>query len=219
MLQIFYYIGGVITITIIYMSYYVLSHESSNILKVLQVISGFSIVILTSNIFLNSFVANRDIYQKNAKNTLEIVNRNFSNIYKLFNDTLPYTYDLYVETHPDIKFKKQSITNYQSLDTNIVFAKEINMCFFLIQSMEDFLTIGKYDETGPEVWISIFMRWLHSNKLILFWKDMKGTYSKDTQDFVDSMISNVEILKNQRNENKKIDYKELIKTVKFQFRS
>jgi len=42
------------------------------------------------------------------------------------------------------------------IDYYLVTAKETTLCIYLIQAMEDFLTIGKCDKTGPEVWISIF---------------------------------------------------------------
>lgn len=220
MIYIFYIVGCIIFISIILTSYYVLNHESANIQKIISVITGFSIIILTCNIFLNSYVANRDIYEKNAKNTLEIVNRNFLNMYKLFTDTLPYSYDLYVETHPDIKFEKQFNGAHHKLpDHYLVTAQETTVCIYLIQCMEDFLTIGMYDKTGPEVWISIFLGWLHSKKLILFWNTMKDSYSKDTQDFVKDMLIKVDILKKQRDENKIVDYTTIAKTVKYEFRT
>jgi len=219
MIILFYIFGCIILISIIFTSYYVLKNQGNNIQKVLSVITGFSIIILTCNIFLNSYVANRDIYEKNAKNTLEIVNRNFLNMYKIFSETLPYSYDLFVETHPDIHFEKLNGKHHQLPDHYLVTAKETTICIYLIQCMEDFLTIGMYDKTGPSVWISIFLGWLHSKKLNVFWNNMKDSYSEDTQEFVNNMITKVEILKKQRNENKKIDYVNVAKTVKYKFRS
>jgi len=220
MIYLFYIIGIIIFIAIIIASIYSVNHNVELLLKVLRVISGFTLIILTCNIFINTFVANRDVYEKNAKNTLEIVNRNFLNIYKLFSESLPYSFDLYVETHPDIDFSKQSNKrNHHQLDDHyLVTAKETTICIFLIQAMEDFLTIGMYDKTGPEVWISIFLGWLHSNKLIVFWNKMKDSYSIDTQYFVNDMIKKVDILKKQREQNKPVDYIAVAKSVIYKFR-
>jgi hypothetical protein len=217
-LYVFYVIGILMIFFMVYISYKVLHNRSSKLVKVLSVISGISVLIITFNLFFQTYLAHRDIYEKNAKTTLEIVNRNGLNIYKLFSDSLPYSYNLYVETHPDVKFRVDKHPEHQLKDPHLIEAHELTISTYLIQCMEDFLTIGKYDKTGSEIWITVFLGWLQSDTLVRYYYTMDDSYSIDAQEFINDMIEKAQMIKKMRSEGKEIDYYEIAKTVKYHFR-
>lgn len=86
---------------------------------------------------------------------------------------------------PDADFGMEVPGKYDLVKRNQL---EVYYSLRVFQSMEDFLTTGKYDSTGKDVWVNNYLMWMQSPILRNYWRKLSFNYSKDTREFVGKII-------------------------------
>ncbi|MGX7667255.1 hypothetical protein [Flavobacterium pedocola] len=200
----------VIIIFIIIILIYLIGYELIRRLEVtvdkkyelsLRLLASLSFFLIIYNIYVSIRSSNRIEENRISYNTIENIQRNWLDPQRELLQNYPEGYFLYSSMTPDADFGTAQPQKYDSTKRKQL---EVYYSLRVFQSMEDFLTTGRYDQTGENVWINNFLMWMQSPILRFYWNKLAFNYSKDTREFVGEIIKKSDTLIALRNKKGKL---------------
>lgn len=184
----------VLVITVVLIIIYIVGYELIRRLDVpiekryelsLRLMASLSFFLVIYNIYVSIRSNDRIEQNKAAYNTVQNIQHNWLDPQSELLQKYPESYFLYSSMVQDADFGVEAPQQYDPLKR-----KELEVYYSLrvFQSMEDFLTTGKYDTTGKDVWVNNYLMWMQSPILRNYWKKLSFNYSKDTREFVGQII-------------------------------
>lgn len=167
----------------------------------LRLMASLSFFLVIYNIYVSIRSNERIEENKAAYNTIENIQRNWLNPQSELLQNYPEGYFLYSSMVPDADFGVAMPQKYDAIKRKQL---EVYYSLRVFQSMEDFLTTGRYDQTGKEVWVNNFLMWMQSPILRYYWTRLSFNYSPDTREFVSKIIKKSDVLIALRKKNGKL---------------
>jgi len=184
----------VLVISIAFILIYIIGYELIRRLEVsvdkkyelsLRLMASLSFFLVIYNIYVSVRSNSRIEDNRVAYNTVENIQRNWLDPQRELLQNYPEGYFLYSSMTPDADFGTAKPQKYDLAKRTQL---EVYYSLRVFQSMEDFLTTGRYDETGQYVWINNFLMWMQSPILRYYWLKLSFNYAKDTRKFVAKII-------------------------------
>lgn len=184
----------VFVITIMLILVYVIGYELIRRLNVpiekryelsLRLMASLSFFLVIYNIYWSIRSNDRIEQNRAAYNTIQNIQHNWLDPQSELLQKYPEGYFLYSSMVPDADFGMEVPGKYDLVKRNQL---EVYYSLRVFQSMEDFLTTGKYDSTGKDVWVNNYLMWMQSPILRNYWRKLSFNYSKDTREFVGKII-------------------------------
>ncbi|MEW5674754.1 hypothetical protein ABGT15_00385 [Flavobacterium enshiense] len=150
-----------------------------------RLLASLSFFLVIYNIHVS--IRSNNVIEENrmSYNTIENIQRNWLDPQKELLGNYPEGYFLYSSMVQDAEFAVEKPQEY-----DVFKRKQLEVYYSLrvFQAIEDFLTTGKYDETGMNVWVNNFLMWMQSPILRQYWRKLSFNYSKDTREFIEGII-------------------------------
>ena len=148
-------------------------------------LAALSVFLVIYNIYV-SIKSNNNIERNRLTyNTIQNIQRNWLDPQQDLLAHFPEGYLLYASMTQDADFKIPEHLQYNDLKREQL---EVYTSLRIFQAMEDFLSSGKYDETGNYVWTNNFLMWMQSPILQHYWTKLSFNYANDTRVFVERVI-------------------------------
>ncbi|ESU23112.1 hypothetical protein FEDK69T_12610 [Flavobacterium enshiense DK69] len=190
----------VLVITIVLILIYIVGYELIRRLESpiekkyelsLRLMASLSFFLVIYNIYVSIRSNDRIEQNKAAYNTIQNIQRNWLDPQSELLQKFPEGYFLYSSMVQDADFGVKVPQEYDPLKRKQL---EVYYSLRVFQSMEDFLTTGKYDTTGKDVWLNNYLMWMQSSILRDYWSKLSFNYSKDTREFVEEIIKESDAL-------------------------
>jgi hypothetical protein len=184
----------VLIISIVFIVTYIIGYELIRRLEIavdkkyelsLRLMASLSFFLVIYNIYVSVRSNNRIETNRAAYNTIENIQRNWLEPQKELLQNYPEGYFLYSSMVQDADFGVEKPLKFDATKRKQL---EVYYSLRVFQSMEDFLTTGKYDETGQYVWVNNFLMWMQSPILRFYWTKLSFNYAQDTREFVEKII-------------------------------
>jgi hypothetical protein len=181
-------IGLILGLIIMYLG--AKSPKDSYFDRALSQINIFTIFFLGMGVYISIIIWDRNIENTERDSILRLVDR-------LFND-LAKTWTTYYPKCPKL-IDSLFLPWQQRPMGNIIIDKDkpdqwtaVNyVSLRVFQAWEDFLTINNADQTGAEMWITIFIPYANSKILYDIWQVYNTSYDPPTRMFGDLLFKNV----------------------------
>lgn len=190
----------VLVITIVLILVYIVGYELIRRLEApiekkyelsLRLMASLSFFLVIYNIYVSIRSNDRIELNKAAYNTVQNIQRNWLDPQSELLQKYPEGYFLYSSMTPDADFGMAVPEKYDPLKRKQL---EVYYSLRVFQSMEDFLTTGKFDTTGKDVWVNNYLMWMQSPILRSYWNKLSFNYAKDTREFVGKIIKESDAL-------------------------
>ncbi|ESU29124.1 hypothetical protein FLJC2902T_11640 [Flavobacterium limnosediminis JC2902] len=184
----------VLVISIILILVYVIGYELIRRLEApvekkyelsLRLMASLSFFLVIYNIYVSIRSNDRIEENRASYNTIENIQRNWLDPQKELLQNYPEGYFLYSSMNQDAAFGNEVPQKYDATKRKQL---EVYYSLRIFQSMEDFLTTGKYDKTGQSVWVNAYLMWMQSPILRFYWTKLSFNFSQDTREFVAKII-------------------------------
>jgi hypothetical protein len=201
----------VLIISVIFILIYFIGYELIRRLDVsvdkkyelsLRLMASLSFFLIIYNIYVSVRSNNKIEANRISYNTIENIQRNWLDPQKELLQNYPEGYFLYSSMVQDADFGNGIPQEYDPIKRKQL---EVYYSLRVFQSMEDFLTTGKYDATGKNVWINNFLMWMQSPILRSYWTKLSFNFSPDTREFVERIIKKSDTLITLRKKKGKLE--------------
>lgn len=152
---------------------------------VVTFLGALSVLIWSYNTYNNLQSNDRIEDNRMAYNTLQNIANNYLMPQKEIVDKYPEGYFLYASMTQDTDLSNAEPYEYDPVKRQQI---EVYYSLRIFQTMEDFLTVARYDRTGLYVWLNNFLMWMQSSILRHYWNILSFNYSDDTREMVGRII-------------------------------
>lgn len=156
---------------------------------------AFSVALITYNIFITVRANYQNEQNRLAYNTVENIQKNFLEPQKGLLTEYPEGYPLFASMNPDTDMAAHEPKNIDPIKRKQV---EFYYAIRIFQSVEDFISTIKYENTEVACWMNTFLQWMQSPILQDHWTKVDFQYTEKTIQLMRIIINHANTLKELR---------------------